>query len=51
MASDTNNCEHCLIGAPKNKRFCCVACCRCEHESEGEGGCDNICGGKEVGDE
>lgn len=40
-----NTCEHGDHEAPEGKRFCSEACLRCEHESEGENGCDGICGG------
>ena len=36
-------CEHCLKAAPAGKRFCSERCLRCEHESESEDGCDEIC--------
>lgn len=39
-----NGCEHGDHAAPAGKRFCSDACARCEHESSGESGCDNICG-------
>jgi len=38
-----NCCEHGDHEAPEGKRFCSEACLRCEHESEGENGCDGIC--------
>lgn len=39
-----NNCEHGDHAAPEGQRFCSTACQRCEHESNEETGCDNICG-------
>ncbi len=44
MSDDENVCEHGDHPAPPNKRFCSEECCRCEHESRSEGGCDGICG-------
>lgn len=38
-----NTCEHGDHPAPAYKRFCSDACLRCEHESEGDNGCDGIC--------
>jgi hypothetical protein len=41
-----NTCEHGDHEAPHGKRFCSDACMRCEGESEGDTGCDGICGGE-----
>jgi hypothetical protein len=40
---EETNCEHGDHPAPHRMRFCSDACARCEHESEGENGCDGIC--------